>query len=138
MRDRNEISDFGRELNGLCDQRWPGGSKNANTEIAEWVSARTGKDVDRQFIWRIRKGRVLKVEGDVRDAIRSFFGVPRNHFARDRDQSLGDEVESVIEQTQVELAGLRAAELSPAGRSELVRLLRHVSELFEAEKGGRG
>jgi hypothetical protein len=114
MRNRDEVSEFAIELNKLCAIRWPGGSRTANAEIADWVTAETGRNIDRQFVWRIRKGRVMKVDGAVRDAICSFFGVS--------------------EETGLQVAGLRADQLSSTGRAELATLLREVSRVLEAEK----
>ena len=133
MRTRDEVSEFAIELNKLCAIRWPGGSRTANAEIADWVTAETGRNIDRQFVWRIRKGRVMKVDGAVRDAICSFFGVSKDHFSSN-PRTLGEEVQAAIEETGLQVAGLRADQLSSTGRAELATLLREVSRVLEAEK----
>lgn len=137
MRKGEEVSQFAIELNRLCEARWPGGDRYANALMAEWVSEKTQVERDRQYIWRIRKGRVNKVDADVRDALCSFFGVPTDHFSQAGRRTMGQEVGAVLEQTGLQVAGLRADELSEAGRNDLARLLREIGQIFESEKGSK-
>lgn len=137
MRKGEEVSQFAIELNRLCEARWPGGDRYANALMAEWVSEKTHVERDRQYIWRIRKGRVNKVDADVRDALCSFFGVPTDHFSQASQRTMGQEVGAVLEQTGLQVAGLRADELSEAGRNDLARLLQEIGQIFESEKGSQ-
>lgn len=136
MRKGEDVSQFAVELNRLCDAKWPGGDRNANGQMAEWVSRQINREVDRQYIWRIRKGRVYKVDADVRDALCSFFDVPNDHFSLAARRTVGQEVEAAIAQTGLQVAGLRADELSAEGRSDLARLLREIGQVLESEKNG--
>lgn len=138
---------FGAELNRLCDERWPGGSRTANVELAEAIGRHVGRPVDRQYVWRIRKGRVKKVDSDVRDAICIFFGLPLDYFSTRGDVSSasstsaehvahGDELRNALRSYGLTIAGLRAADnLSEAGRRDLGRILDEAVALLEREQG---
>lgn len=125
---------FAVELNRLCEVKWPGGDRSANNQLADYVSGHTGRTIDRQYIWRIRKGRVVKVDADVRDALCAFFKVPPDHFSRPSRRDLGTEVQEALERTGLQMAGLRASDLSDGVREDLTRLLNEVGRLIDAEK----
>ncbi len=76
------------ELNRPCGVRWPGGHRAANGELAAALSATTGRKIDRQYVWRIRKGHVDKVDANVRDGLCEFFGVPQDYFSRSHSDEL--------------------------------------------------
>lgn len=134
MRKSDDVSKFAIELNRLCDERWPGGDRHTNVLISDWVTDQIGRVIDRQYIWRIRKGRVAKVDAEVHHAICSFFGVPNDHFTTASRRSLGEEVEHELERTGLRIAGLRSDQLTEAGRNDVARLLRELGQILEAEK----
>jgi hypothetical protein len=118
-------------------ERWPEGYKNATVEIAEYVSRTTGLTVDRQVIYRIRTGKVSKVDARIAAAIADFFGKPGDYFSRRTANKAGrpaaDDVLAQAErETDLELVGLRSAsELTDDARAELARLLRQAREVID-------
>lgn len=128
-------SSFAEELNRLCARRWPGGARSANVDIADFVSRQTGRSIDRQYIWRIRKGHVAKVDSDVRDAICRFFGVTLDHFSRVDDDDFEDrQLRDAMRESGLTIAGLRSSELSEEGRRELERLVNQAATLLRQEQ----
>ncbi|MFE3194005.1 hypothetical protein ACFXHA_33725 [Nocardia sp. NPDC059240] len=122
-RDRRSVAD---KIDALFSERWPGGSRTATGEVALFVAEVTGRDIDRQYIYRIRAGKVRKVDGAVLEAIAQFFGKPLGHFSAASD----DEMAAVLRESRLHLAGLRTmGDLTPEAHTELRGLLeiaRHV------------
>ncbi|MBF6388127.1 hypothetical protein IU444_28785 [Nocardia farcinica] len=118
----------------LFRERWPEGHKMATTEVAEFVSRRTGMDLDRQYIYRIRTGKVRKVDARVLAAIGEFFGKPLDYFSPTRIEG-DDELAQAQRETDLQLVGLRSrdSELTPAARQELARLIRMAREVIDGD-----
>ena len=129
---------YAAELNRLCDERWPGGSRSANVELAEAVSDATGRSIDRQLIWRLRKGHVRKVDSDVRRALCDFFGVAHTELDDGRSNSVPaqstEELRTQVRDRGLSVAGLRASDLSDQGRRDLERILSEAVEVLERER----
>lgn len=126
-----EKSDFVLALNALCDQRWPNGSRSANVEIAAAVAEHTGRNIDRQYIYRLRSGVVKTVASDVRDAICLFFEVPLTYFSQaPADGTLTEQLTA----HGLAVAGLRSTELSDEGARDLARIFEEASEILRRER----
>lgn len=69
-------------------ERWPHGSRSATIEVAAFVARETGRDIDRQYIYRIRADKVKKVDGGVLEAIALFFGKPLGYFSANADDEM--------------------------------------------------
>ncbi|MFJ9370546.1 hypothetical protein ACIRRA_39830 [Nocardia sp. NPDC101769] len=128
-RDRRSLAD---RIDALFAERWPEGSRAATVEVAAFVSQATGRDIDRQYIYRIRAGKVRKVDGRVLEAIAAFFGKPLGYFSANTD----DEVAAVLRESRLQLAGLRAtSDLTPAAHAELRELMDIARQVLDDEVG---
>lgn len=112
----------------LFQERWPKGRKLATVEVAEFVSKTTGRDVDRQYIWRIRTGRVHKVDAVILDAIAQFFNKPLNYFSR-VDNSADDDVSALLVSLRSR-DNVTPDDLTPEARDELARLIQQAREVI--------
>ncbi|MFE4460950.1 hypothetical protein ACFROC_26640 [Nocardia tengchongensis] len=131
-RDRRPLA---AKIDALFTERWPAGNRNATVEVAAFVAQITGRDIDRQYIYRIRSGKVGKVDGAVLEAIAQFFGKPLGYFSATSD----DEVAAVLRESRLQLAGLRTmGDLTPEAHAELRGLLDIARKVLrdEAEPGG--
>ncbi|MEV6770289.1 hypothetical protein AB0N05_16865 [Nocardia sp. NPDC051030] len=128
-RDRRSLAD---KIDALFAERWPAGSRAATVEVAAFVSRVTGRDIDRQYIYRIRAGKVRKVDGAVLEAIAQFFGKPLGYFSATSD----DEVAAVLRESRLQLAGLRTmGDLTPEAHTELRGLLDIARQVLNDEVG---
>ncbi len=113
-----------------------------NSQLAAAISARTGREVDRQYVYRIRKELVRKVAPDVQTALADYFGMPADHFERASTESAEANRDTAFREALtthgLALAGLRSKEdLSEAGQADLERILDHIVELRDRELRGQ-
>lgn len=123
-------------VDGLFCERWPEGYKMATVEVAEFVSGRIGREVDRQYIYRIRTGKVQKVDARILDAIAEFFGKPLNYFSTRRavtDIDGDDALAQAQRETDLQLVGLRSREITPEAQEELARLIRMARDIIDGD-----
>lgn len=123
-------------VDGLFCERWPEGYKMATVEVADFVSTRIGRDVDRQYIYRIRTGKVRKVDARILDAIAEFFGKPLDYFsAREAAADINgdDALARAQRETELQLVGLRSREITPEAREELARLIRMARDVIDGD-----
>lgn len=113
----------------LFNERWPTGHKMATVEVAQFVSEATGREVDRQYIYRIRTGKVTKVDAVILDAIAAFFGRPLNYFSR--TSATEDDELSALLVTLRSRDNVTPDDLTPEAREELARLLRQAREVID-------
>ena len=113
----------------LFNERWPKGHKMATVEVAQFVSETTDRDVDRQYIYRIRTGKVTKVDAVILDAIAKFFGRPLNYFSR-TTASEDDDLSALLV-TLRSRDNVTPDDLTPEAREELARLLRQAREVID-------
>ncbi|QBS40786.1 hypothetical protein [Nocardia sp. CS682] len=103
--------------------------------MAAFVASETGRDIDRQYIYRIRAGKVRKVDGRVLEAIALFFGKPLGYFSVNAD----DEIAAVLRESKLQLAGLRAMrDLTPEAHAELRELVDIAQQVLRDEEAGPG
>jgi transcriptional regulator with XRE-family HTH domain len=128
-------SAFATRLNELCAARWPGGSRNANAEIASAVSTSLGRPVGTQYIWRLRTERIRKPDYAMLSAIASYFEVPVDYFD---EADLAGSPDPVLSESMrrhgLAVAGLRSSELSQEAVEELDRLLGQAAEVLRREQ----
>ena len=113
----------------LFKTRWPRGNKTSNALVAEFVSRAVGRTIDRQYIYRIRTGRVRKVDVPVLEAIGQFFGQSLDYFSGAAPDP-ADELQRALQDSGLQIAGLRAKKLTPEARQELARLVREASDIL--------
>ncbi|WP_306364986.1 helix-turn-helix transcriptional regulator [Nocardia sp. CC227C] len=118
-------------VDALFHKRWPEGNKFATVEVAEYVSRRTGHNIDRQYIYRIKTGRVRKVDAQVLDAIAAFFGQPLTYFSEEQAHIEDAELAAALDAAGMQIVGLRSRELTPIARQELLRLIRMTADVLE-------
>lgn len=99
-----------------------------NNQIAAAINERTGRDVDRQYVYRIRKELVRKVAPDVRAALADYFDMPADHFEQpaaapaEVDDDTAAFREALVTHG-LSLAGLRSKQdLSEAGQADLEQI----------------
>lgn len=142
---RNKPAFDAEELNRLCNLRWPSGGMDINTQLALAINERTGRGVDRQYVYRIRKALVRKVAPDTRAALADYFGMPADHFERPPRAATAEQESEAFRDALdalavhgLSLSGLRSKEnLSAAGQAELERILDHIVELRDRELSGQ-
>ncbi|WP_280217875.1 hypothetical protein [Nocardia neocaledoniensis] len=114
----------------LFNERWPKGRKMATVEVAQFVSETINRHVDRQYIYRIRTGKVTKVDAVILDAIAKFFGKPLNYFSRPSSNSEDDDLSALLV-TLRSRDHVTPDDLTPEAREELARLLRQAREVID-------
>lgn len=130
---RHDDKSLAEKVDALFQERWPRGSRSATIEVATFVARETGRDIDRQYIYRIRAGKVRKVDGRVLEAIALFFGRPLGYFSANAD----DEMAAVLRESKLHLAGLRAmGDLTPEAYSELRELVDIAQQVLRDEAAG--
>lgn len=123
------------KVDELFQRRWPDGNSAANAEVARYVTQTVGRTIDRQYVWRIRTGRVRKVDVPVLEAIGAFFGESLAYFS---GRAPADEdLEQLLEATGLQISGFRSAGLTEAGRRELQRVLAEANEIMRAARETR-
>ncbi len=121
-----------------------GGHEYSNEQVAAAVVA-TGVTISQSYIWQLRKGKKDNPTFKHLQALAAFFGVPVSYFF---DDEVTDRVNQQLEELKAEqarlheimgssdaqLMALRAGELSPAGRRQVMDLLDVVHRLEQVEK----
>ena len=124
-----------------------GGHEFSNEQVAAAIVT-TGVTISQSYIWQLRKGKKDNPTFKHLQALAAFFGVPVSYFF---DDEVTDRVDQQLEELKVEqarlheimgssdaqLMALRAGELSPAGRRQVMDLLDVVHRLEQAEKDTR-
>lgn len=124
-----------------------GGQEFSNEHVAAAIVA-TGVTISQSYIWQLRKGKKDNPTFKHLQALAAFFGVPVSYFFDDEvtdrvDQQLEelkaeqDKLNEIMGSSDAQLMALRAGELSPAGRRQVMDLLDVVHRLEQAEKDAR-
>lgn len=120
------------------------GQEFSNEQAASAIVA-TGVTISQSYIWQLRRGRKDNPTFKHLQALAKFFGVPVSYFF---DDEVTDRVNEQLEQLRAEqarlneimgssdaqLMALRAGELSPQGRRQVMDLLDVVHRLEQAER----
>jgi transcriptional regulator with XRE-family HTH domain len=121
-----------------------GGQEYSNEQVAAAIVA-TGVTISQSYIWQLRKGKKDNPTFKHLQALAAFFGVPVSYFFDDEvtdrvDQQLDElkaeqaRLNEIMGSSDAQLMALRAGELSPAGRRQVMDLLDVVHRLERAER----
>jgi transcriptional regulator with XRE-family HTH domain len=124
-----------------------GGQEYSNEQAAAAIVA-TGVTISQSYIWQLRKGKKDNPTFKHLQALAAFFGVPVSYFFDDEvtdrvDQQLEElraeqaRLNEIMDSSDAQLMALRAGELSPEGRRQVMDLLDVVHRLERAERGAR-
>jgi transcriptional regulator with XRE-family HTH domain len=125
--------------------RRPDGQEYTNEYVANAVSAK-GVTISQSYIWQLRKQKKDNPTLKHLQALADFFGVPPAYFFDDevagqideRIEALRTEREALRETEggpEARLMAMRAGELSPDRRRQVMELLDVVYKLEQAERG---
>jgi transcriptional regulator with XRE-family HTH domain len=119
------------------------GQEFSNEHVVRAIAERSGVTISQSYIWQLRKGKKDNPTLKHLQALADFFGVPAAYFFDDEvagriEEQLGAlaaEQARLNEQgSQVRLMAMRAGELSPQRRRQVMELLDVVYRLEQAEK----
>ncbi|GAA2507634.1 helix-turn-helix domain-containing protein [Streptomyces murinus] len=125
--------------------RAKGGQEYSNEQVASAIRA-DGTPISQSYIWQLRKQKKTNPTLRHLQGLANFFGVPAAYFFDDQvARSVDNKLDVLLaEQTRlaeavdngdVRLMALRAGELSPARRKQVMELLDVVYRLEQAEQG---
>jgi transcriptional regulator with XRE-family HTH domain len=123
------------------------GQEFSNEQVAAAIVA-TGVTISQSYIWQLRKGKKDNPTFKHLQSLAAFFGVPVSYFFDDEvtdrvDQQLAElraeqaRLNEIMDSSDAQLMALRAGELSPEGRRQVMDLLDVVHRLERAERGTR-
>jgi transcriptional regulator with XRE-family HTH domain len=120
------------------------GHEFSNEHVASAVREQSGVTISQSYIWQLRKGKKDNPTLKHLQALADFFGVPVAYFfdARVTDR-IEEQLEVLVaaqatlneEGSQARLMAMRAGELSPERRRQVMELLDVVYRLEQAEQG---
>ncbi|MDQ1018108.1 helix-turn-helix domain-containing protein [Streptomyces afghaniensis] len=121
-----------------------GGHEYSNEQVAAAIRE-TGVHISQSYIWQLRKERKTNPTLRHLQALADFFGVPAAYFFDDRvTERVEGQLEALVaeqnrmaemvENGDVKLMAMRAGELSPTRRKQVMELLDVVYKLEQAEK----
>ncbi|HWM02835.1 MAG TPA: helix-turn-helix domain-containing protein [Actinophytocola sp.] len=124
-----------------------GGQEYSNEQAATAIVA-TGVTISQSYIWQLRKGKKDNPTFKHLQALAAFFGVPVSYFFDDGvtdrvDEQLAqvkaeqERLNEIMGRSDAQLMALRAGELSPQGRRQVMDLLDVVHRLERAERDTR-
>lgn len=134
------------KLNHLFATITPGpGQVYSNEHVANVIGQNSDVTISQTYIWQLRKGQKTNPTLRHLQALADYFGVPAAYFfddaAADRiDGRLAemaaeqDRVREAMGHGDVRLMAMRAGELSPEGRAQVMGLLDVVYRLEQAER----
>lgn len=135
------------KINRLFESiRPPSGHEYSNEQVAEGVCRRGLTTISQSYIWQLRKGKKTNPTISHLQALADFFGVPVAYFFDDEAAGEVDGKLKALEAQQarmkeavgsgdVKLMAMRAGELSPERRKQVMDLLDVVYRLERAERG---
>jgi transcriptional regulator with XRE-family HTH domain len=126
----------------------PGGQEYSNEQVAAAIGRR-GVSISQSYIWQLRKQKKTNPTLRHLQALADFFGVPAAYFF---DEEVTRRVEGQLESLAVEradqaqeaekneitLMAMRAGELSPSRRRQVMELIDVVYRLEQAERRSGG
>jgi transcriptional regulator with XRE-family HTH domain len=134
------------KLNHLFRQVRPrGGQEYSNEQVASAISA-GGVTISQSYIWQLRKAKKDNPTMRHLQALADFFGVPAAYFFDDDvegrvNEQLAalraeqDRLTRLANSSDVQLMAMRAGELSPKGRKQVMELLDVVYQLEQTKRG---
>jgi transcriptional regulator with XRE-family HTH domain len=134
------------KLNHLFRQVRPrGGQEYSNEQVASAISA-GGVTISQSYIWQLRKAKKDNPTMRHLQALADFFGVPAAYFFDDDVEGRvngqlaalraeQDRLTRLANSSDVQLMAMRAGELSPKGRKQVMELLDVVYQLEQTKRG---
>ncbi|MFE9373215.1 helix-turn-helix domain-containing protein [Streptomyces sp. NPDC006711] len=135
------------KLNRLFESiRPPDGHEYSNEQVADGISRQGLTTISQSYVWQLRKGKKTNPTISHLRALADFFGVPVAYFF---DDGAAGEVEGKLKALEaqqarmkeamgggdVKLMAMRAGELSPERRKQVMDLLDVVYKLEQVERG---
>lgn len=122
------------------------GAEYSNEQVASAI-VQTGVTISQSYIWQLRKSKKDNPTIKHLQALADFFGVPAAYFFDDEvadrvDRQLDDiraeqaRLHEIAGGSEVRLMAMRAGELSPQGRKQVMDMLDVVYRLERAERRG--
>ncbi|RZS40736.1 transcriptional regulator with XRE-family HTH domain [Herbihabitans rhizosphaerae] len=123
----------------------PDGEEYSYEQVAAAITA-TGVTISQSYVWALRKAKKDNPTFRHLQALAGFFGVPVSYFFDDEvtdrvDEQLAElqaereRLKRIAGSSEAQLMALRAGELSPDGRRQVMELLEVVHRLERAERG---
>lgn len=135
-----------RKLNHLFASVHPrGGREYSNEHVAAEIGHASGVTISQSYIWQLRKGKKDNPTLKHLQALADFFGVPAAYFFdHEVTARVNQQLETLIAEQarrdanaaheQATLMAMRAGELSPERRRQVMELLDVVHALEQAER----
>ncbi|MBN6034171.1 helix-turn-helix transcriptional regulator [Amycolatopsis sp. 195334CR] len=126
----------------------PDGKEYTNEQVAEAVRAsKLVKTISQSYIWQLRNGVKDNPTFAHLRGLAAFFEVPVSYFVDDEvadriDEKLAalraerERIAELASDSEARLIAMRAGELSPQGRRQVMDLLNVVHELELSKRGG--
>lgn len=120
------------------------GHEFSNEHVARAIADQSGVTISQSYLWQLRKGKKDNPTLKHLQALADFFGVPAAYFFNDEVTDRIEEQLQVLaaaqatlneEGSQARLMALRAGELSPERRQQVMELLDVVYRLEQTERG---
>jgi transcriptional regulator with XRE-family HTH domain len=126
----------------------PSGQEYSNEQVAA-AMGRNGVSISQSYIWQLRRQKKTNPTLKHLQALADFFGVPAAYFFDDEvtrrvDGQLEplaseqDRQEEPAEKSEIRLMAMRAGELSPSRRRQVMELIDVVYQLEQAERRSTG
>jgi transcriptional regulator with XRE-family HTH domain len=120
----------------------------SNEYVAREIARISGVSISQSYIWQLRKGRKDNPTLRHLQALAEFFGVPAAYFLDDEvTERVNNQLTALTEEQarrerdpsgEVTLMAMRAGELSPERRRQVMDLLDVVYQLEQAERRAGG
>ncbi|MFE5581551.1 helix-turn-helix domain-containing protein [Kitasatospora sp. NPDC056531] len=134
-------------LNHLFATVKPRGGQEYSNEHVAAACSRAGVAISQSYIWQLRKNKKTNPTLRHLQALADFFGVPAAYFFADEvtDRVEGqlrllvaeqERLEKTVGSNDVKVMAMRAGELSPERRKQVMDLLDVVYRLEQAERRG--
>ena len=134
------------KLNHLFTSVTPrGGQEYSNEQVAAAIAAKGNVTISQSYIWQLRKSKKDNPTLKHLQALADFFGVPAAYFFNEQvadrvNQQLQDlkteqeRLNSIAGSSDVRMMAMRAGELSPRGRRQVMDLLDVVYRLEQVQR----
>ncbi|MEY9846345.1 transcriptional regulator with XRE-family HTH domain [Streptacidiphilus sp. BW17] len=133
------------KINHLFDTiRRRDGHEYSNTHVAAAIAEAGVTTISQSYIWQLRKGEKTNPTINHLQALADFFGVPVAYFFDDEVASRVERDAAALEEqaraneamggSEAKLMAMRAGELSPQRRKQVMDLLDVVYQLEQAER----
>lgn len=142
----SERRSLGEKLNHLFARVKPrAGQEYSNEQVASAITC-TGVTISQSYIWQLRKSKKDNPTLKHLQALADYFGVPVGYFFDDvvthrvdddleRLQAEQERLTALADDSEAQMIAMRAGELSPQHRRQVIDLLDVVYQLEQRENG---